>query len=448
VALASNPTILAGRRLSATFETLDMAAYNFHDMLTRDPSLAAQMLAADPLLGNVNIDMLAYPRKVYYFRYLLSKGSGGGSLLFYRIIKGTSPGFLEALILAREFECTDPRDHIFALWNLAQDKTGLQFVPTYNMAYEEVYAEFTRAWIMQHGALDILGAVEADSSQPCDFYRQAPSWCPNWNAPATASCLVRKDHLPTRFMHYMKDLGGKLYSADGSIPPDLFDSPIVSFEGKALHCTGVIIDQMELIFDDAPDIPAGTAPKSHWRAHYWAHAIEQYYQRQGLTTYDDPLRAIWAMFHGDNVAAWPPVAESGYAPGICEPNERYVCLPKLSRHVEVYANSYSRTEAWNAVDSVLRGRRPLLTKNGYIGLAPAYLAKKEQEEIASLSLAVVAGCSVPLILQERVNGTYELLGTCFVQSWMEGEWMETVMGIEDPSELWIAMQEGAKLVIL
>jgi hypothetical protein len=426
---------------------LDMAAYNFHDMLTRDPSLAGQMLAADPSLGNVSINMLAYPRKLFYFRYLVSKGSGGGSLAAVYAIKKTSPGFLETLILARDFECTDPRDHIFSLWNLAHDKTGLQFVPNYNTSYEENYAEFARAWIMQHGALDILGAVEVDSQQHSDFYRQVPSWCPNWNVPATASCLVRKDHLPTRFMSIMNDLSGKLYSADGSMTQDLFDSPILSFEGKALHCTGVVIDQIKSIFEDAPDIPAGTAPKSHWRAHYWAHAMEEYYQKQDAATYDDPLRAIWAMFHGDSVAAWPSIAESGYAPDICEPNERYVCLPKLSRHVDVYGNSYSRTEAWNAVDSVLRGRRPFVTENGYMGLAPAYLANVEPENVASLSLAVVAGCSVPLVLQEREDGTYGLVGTCFVQGWMDGEWMETMMGAEDARDFWVAIQDGAKLVI-
>jgi hypothetical protein len=451
VAWATNPTIVIGRNLGVHFDTLDKAVSQFHDILTREPSIVGEMQAADPSLEAVNVEMLAYPRKIYYFRYLISGGHAGGGIFgggFSTIspLGKTSPGFLEALVLTRDFECTDPRDHVFALWNLAQDKSGLDFTPDYTKTYEEVYTGFSQAWIEQHGSLDVLGAVEA-TQETSDFYVKVPSWAPHWNISATASCLVRRDHLLTRIMPAMPDLSGKLYSADGNMTRDVFDSPIVFFEGKTLHCTGLIIDEVGHLFDDAPDIPSGTAPKSRWQAHYWAHAIETYYREQALATYDDPLRAAWAMFHGDSVAAWPPVAESGYSPDQCPANVQYVCLPKLSRHVRLFANSYSPIEARTVADWVLRGRRPFVTENGYMGLAPAYVAESDQGEIAILSIAVVVGCSVPLVLRERENGTFQLVGTCFVQGWMDGEWMETMMGAESPKEFWDAMKDGAQLVI-
>jgi hypothetical protein len=430
------------RNLGITWDDLDKATNNLQDMLTRDPSLGSQMLDVDPSIEHIHVGMLAYPRKVFYFRYLVSRGQGGGSGFPFFKIEKTSPGFLEVLVLTRNFECTDPRDHIFALWNLAQDKEGLEYAPAYTESYEEVYTSFTKAWILQHGSLDILGSVES-TQESSKFYTAAPSWCPNWNDPAIASCLVRRDYLPNRPMAAMHDLSDKLYSADGGMTQDIFDTPLVSFEGTKMHVTGLILDQIFHIVEDAPDIPAGTAPKSHWRAHYWMEAIRTYYRSRGLATYDDPARAVWAMFHGDSVAAWPPVAESGYAPGQCRLREQHVCLPELSRHVRKYADSYSRTEAWSAVDTVLRGRRPFFTENGYLGLAPAYLAG----ESGSWSLAVVAGCSVPLILVEREDGTHRLVGTCFVQGWMDGEWVETMMGAESARELWEAMGEGARIVI-
>lgn len=413
-------------------------------MLTRDPYLAAHMVVATPSVEHVNIDLLAYSRKVFYFRYLVSRGHGG-SLLFpsYRI-KKTSPGFLEALVLVRDFECTDPRDHIFALWDLAQDKNGLDYTPRYTESYEGVYVGFAKAWIMQHGALDILGAVEA-TQESFDFYTKAPSWCPNWDVPATSSCLVRKDHLPTRFLSAMDDLSGKLYSADGGMSQDLFDTPLVTIDGKELHITRIIIDQIWHIFKDTPDIPAGNAPKSHWRANYWQDAIKKHYDKCGLTTYDDVHCAIRAMTHGDSIAARPPVAESGYGPGICEPTELYACLPELSQHVNRYADSWSRTEAWTVVDAVLRGRRPFITEDGYMGLAPAYLAG---DNTALCSIAIMAECSVPLLLREREDGlTYQHVGTCFVQGWMDGEWMETMMGAESTKEFWGLIKDEVKIVI-
>ncbi|KAF1912728.1 hypothetical protein BDU57DRAFT_558983 [Ampelomyces quisqualis] len=377
-------------------------------MITRDPSLVGQMQAADSSL-HVDVDMIAYPRKLFYFRYLVSKGQGGGSFLRFYSIKDRSPSFLDALVLSRDFQCTDPWDHIFALWDLAQDRDGLDFVPSYEKPYEEVYKDFTEAWIKQHGILDIIGAAEFPSPRSFAFYLEAPSWCPDWNTPATTSCLVRREAIPIMFMSALQDLTGKLYSADGDINQAAFDRPIFSFEGMFLCCTGIIIDRIDQIFKDAPDIP-GSASKSHWRAIYWAQEMENL----GFSTYEDPARAAWAMFHGDSIAAWPPIEE---------------------------------TEAWTVVSRVLRGRRPFISEDGHMGLAPAYLAKPERGETTSMSIAVVAGCSVPLILQDLENGTYRLLGTCFVQGWMDGEWLNTMMGAESPKEFWHAMIDGAKLLI-
>ncbi|KAH7066717.1 hypothetical protein BKA63DRAFT_126411 [Paraphoma chrysanthemicola] len=445
VAWATTPTVLSDGKLAIQYGDLDMAAYHLHDLLTRDPALIGQIEHADPSISKVNTHMLAYPRKVFYFRYLLSRGNEN-ALPFHKF-KSDSPGYLEVLVLTRDFECTDPVDRIFALWNLAQDKAGLIFTPSYGKAYEEVYADFTRAWSLQHGALDILGAVEM-TPQSIDFYERSPSWCPNWNAAATAGCLVRKDYLPTRFMSALDDQDGKLYSADGDVEQGS-SVPWFTFETQVLHCTGLILDQITIIFDDAPDIPAGTAPKSTWRFHHWTDALQRHYQRHELGMYDDPLRAAWAMFHGDSIAAWPPVAESGYDPQTYRPNEPYVCLPALSRHVLRFAGSFNRTEAWSVVDTVLRGRRPFVTENGYMGLSPAYISEenKDHEPHTKWQLAIVVGCSVPLLLREREDGTYQLVGSCFVQGWMDGEWLQTMMGSESAKDCWEALRDGAKLVI-
>jgi hypothetical protein len=79
-----------------------------------------------------------------------------------------------------------------------------------------------------------------------------------------------------------------------------------------------------------------------------------------------------------------------------------------------------------------------------MGLAPAYLAG---EDVTGMCIAVVARCSVPLILQAKEDGTYRLLGTCFVQGWMDGEWLDTMMGAENATEFWEAMMGDAKISI-
>jgi hypothetical protein len=450
--LASNPTILVGACQAITFDTLDKAAYHLHDMLTRDPAFINSIVNSDKSLTTLDVSALAYARKIFYFRYLISGGLGGGSMLglFYQICT-SSPGFLDALMLARDLECTDPRDRIYGLWNLAQDKSGLDLTPGYSKSYEQVYLDFVKAWSSQHKSLDILGAVEA-TYKSLPFYQTAPSWCPNWNVPSTASSLLRKDYIPARFMSAMQDQSGKLYAADGNANHAALQSPLFSFQEDALHCTGLIIDRIKGMLGDAPDIPSGSAPKSTWRFHYWTDRLEQMYRARSPDVYEDPDRAICAMMHGDSIRAWSSVADSGYDPAQCLRNERYICLPSEARHVLPYARSYDRNEALSVVDTVLRGRCPFVTDGGYMGLGPAFIAEDTNGNLktwqsAGWQLAVVAGCSVPLLLRERGDETYELIGTCFVQGWMDGEWIETMMGADDSAEFWDGMRESAQLVI-
>jgi hypothetical protein len=409
------------------------------------------MKAVDSSLEDVSVEMLAYPRKLFYFRHLLSNAAE--HQLSFHVIKKTSPGFLEALVLARDYECTDPRDHIFALWNVAQDRSGLQYTPTYSKPYTDVYTDFCRAWIRQHGALDMLGAVEMTTSN-MHFYEHAPSWCPNWNVSATASCLVRKDYIPTRLMMALGDQDGNMYSADGNMNSSLFDGSLISFEGNALHCCGIIIDEVTYLFDEPPPRPESNTegiprcgPDFNWQFICFTKTIRKNHEELKVTAYEDPMRAAWAMLHGDSIAAWPPLAESGYEADVSDPYEQYKCLPHLSRHVPRYGTSYDQGEAWSAVQNAMRGRRPIITRNGYMGLAPAYISELEKEDKNLLQLAVIAGCSVPLLLHERKDETYQLVGTCFVQGWMDGEWMETMMGADSPKEFWEGIRDGAQLVI-
>lgn len=106
----------------------------------------------------------------------------------------------------------------------------------------------------------------------------------------------------------------------------------------------------------------------------------------------------------------------------------------------------------SVVNTVLQGRCPFVTDDGNMGLRPAYIAKDKDKnlqtwETTSWRIALVAGCSVPLLLRERGDEAYELAETCFVQGWMNGEWIETMMGAADSVEFWAGMRDGAQLII-
>lgn len=452
-AWATNPVIVVGANHDTGFEHLDTAAYNFLDMLASDPSLAGQMMRADPSLEEFDVDQLAFPRKLSYFRHLASQGSWRSDLNF-ATVKDTAPGFLETLVLARDFKCSDPHDKIFGLWNLARDKKGLGFRMDYTKSIRDTYADFSRAWIAQHGTVDIIGAVEVTPATT-GFYETAPSWCTDWSTPATASSLIRRERIPNRMMFALDDMDGEIYAADGGMTRDSFDEPLFHFKGDALHCTAVILDQIKFIFDEPPEIPGGFLfpscdPFSYYKFQIWTPQIAEYCTSNNLTTYSDPLQAATAMFHGDSPAAWPPSADNPEnADDERHPEEKYVCnpyrirmerTPAVSRHVLWYGGSYDRTSAWDVVKTVLRGRRPFTTENGYMGLCPEYITADGSEK--PWHLALVAGCSVPLLLREREDGSYRLAGTCFVQGWMDGEALTEMMWAESAREFWDAMRGG------
>jgi hypothetical protein len=100
----------------------------------------------------------------------------------------------------------------------------------------------------------------------------------------------------------------------------------------------------------------------------------------------------------------------------------------------------------------MRGRKVFITEKGYIGLMPEYVRGDRSAEQADsgLRLAILATCSVPVLLYEDpdVEGRYRLLGTCFVQGWMEGEVLREEMGCDAPEEFWSAMLGSEKLRIV
>jgi len=446
LARASSPNVGVGDSFGLRFEQLDMAAYHLQDMLRSDPSLAGKMYEADSTLGKVDLYELAFVRKLFYLRHLACNGTHPSTMIAqFAKIRDTAPAFLETLVLARDFQATDPRDKIYALWNLAQDKVGLDFRMDYSKSMQETFIDFASAWIKQHRSLDIIAAVERTESSG-NFYETGPSWCPDWSEPSASSCLVRRERIPIRMMPYMDDLDGELYAADGGVRCEAPNSPVFEVDGDILLATGIVLDEIKLTFDNPPKISKmmrfpDCDPESYHKFMYWVATIERYYATNSLTIYNDPCRAATAMFHGDLEAAWPPREENPHNVTDDYPSERYVCLPAASRHIRFHAPSYQRADAWDVVRSVIRGRVPFVSQSGYMGLAPTLVRKATTRWL----LAVVATCSVPLLLRERDDGCFELHGTCFVQGWMEGEMLTSMMGADNPQEFWDAVKDGSKL---
>ncbi|KAG9252296.1 heterokaryon incompatibility protein-domain-containing protein [Emericellopsis atlantica] len=428
IAWASSPFAVCGVHEGFSFWQMETAARNIQDLLERDPLLARQISEALPEETTAVPEELEFIRKMSYFRFMVSKGKATFSLLRDTVqgrITGDVPGYLETAIMARDFQATDAHDKIFALWNIAQDKQGLDFTMDYADSVAESYVKFTKAWCKQHMSLDMICAAEGDERSSA-FYETAPSWCPDWATPSSASSMVRREKMLTRLQIASDILDGKLYWADGGLSRQDLAEPWFSFSGDELLCTGVIVDQLRgWIGADSDTV------KDKFAAFF--QAVRGYYETESTSPYGDALQALWAMCHGDVPSTWPVRAvEDGFHEAYI--NKYYKGDRKTARHIFQYVTDISADESSCVLKTVLRGRTLGFTEKGYMCLLPHWIAREGRQRA---SIAVLAGCSTPVLLdRSEEDGHYRFVGSVFVQGWMEGEWIVDMMGAESAASFW------------
>jgi hypothetical protein len=261
-------------------------------------------------------------------------------------------------------------------------------------------------------------------------------------------------------MRYQDDIDGKVHSADGSMHQPPNTNTFFTFESNTLCVLGIILD--DILFTGG--INTDNVPTA-FKIQGILPATQAIYTENNLATYTDVAQAATAMLHGDSIGAWPPRAENAENADIDYPDETHICIPRkpflsqsqqpqsnqpTSRHVFSYASSYDRLESSDVASTILRGRNIFITEKGYMGLMPDYAMAIQTQTEARVHVAVLATCSVPVLLVDHpdVPGAYRLLGTCFVQGWMDGEVLREEMGCEDPKEFWDAMSGSDMLRII
>jgi hypothetical protein len=443
IAWATNPVAICGSDRGFSFDEMDHAARNLQDLIEYDSELAEIMQKAAGESQPVQLDDLDYIRKMWYFRHIMS--SGNGTAVMYAQVNmdflGVSPacaGLLESLILARGSQATEPLDKLFGLWNLAADGKGLDFEMTYTDSLPVSFTKCARAWMLQHKSLDIIAAAECDP-RSAEFYESAPSWCPDWSASPTTSSMVRRDFIPRRLMMAMDALNGPLYSADGGIKPDDFDDDLFSFDGDTLLCTGIVLDKLNGFISAVE--PGQAFP-------VFAHVTSQVYgDPKEPNPYEAYRQALFAMCVGDVPSTWPlrPKEEGEFDEDA--PHKRYKGNRDTARHFYRYVTDIGSMEAWTVLKKVLRGRVLGFTSKGYMCLLPHWVLGSHEAKEPGWVLAVLAGCSTPVALRQREDGTYKMAGSVFVQGWMEGEFIKEMMGAESPKEFWLPKMKEEKIRI-
>lgn len=100
---------------------------------------------------------------------------------------GRGNNLVDALFMSYRFNCTDPRDKVYAMLGLAQ---ALFLQPDYNSSVEDVYLRTTQSLVLALGNLDILCCV----SHPKRIVT-LPSWVPDWQAQVAVKRKLAKSRV-------------------------------------------------------------------------------------------------------------------------------------------------------------------------------------------------------------------------------------------------------------
>ena len=106
---------------------------------------------------------------------------GAKNLLSILLLRENDYTFADLLSQLRGFECTDPRDHFFALYSLAQDAESLpqELRPDYEVDFLKLQTSYVQWSLQQRRSLDFLSFcthIVMKSSQPL------PSWIPDFSS--------------------------------------------------------------------------------------------------------------------------------------------------------------------------------------------------------------------------------------------------------------------------
>jgi hypothetical protein len=432
IAVANFPSIYCGKKRAA-WSDLDRAAYHLTDILNRNKTMSARMLAADPTLKSVSYKTISFVRRLFYFRHLRSKNVDFmlGHITQHGV-KDTSPGILDLLVMCRDFECTSPYDKVFALLNIAEDIEGMDFKPDYSKTLSQTYQDFAVAVAQKTESLDILSAAEPSTAEGLEV----PSWCPDWSTPAKISSLIRHDRVPNIFMTAVQDVSGPIYNACG--PPTL--TPRFDFKGPVLEVAGIILDTVKIVQQLQPNETNPAASFMEWMTTAFNECQTQ--EEKDLPPVWTPfMDKFWSMLAGDSAGVWStkPLPREDSSPEIGGPKEKEnvpfqpTCIKEDQTRFFMYDMSA------DVFSLVTKGRALIITENGSMGLAPSHVEVGQK-------LAILSKCSVPVLLQENEDGTYIFKGSCFVQGWMEGEVLEE-MGL-DSEEAWQLLDDGGRLRIV
>jgi hypothetical protein len=323
------------------------------------------------------------------------------------------PDLREVVRMTAFFDATDPRDKIYAFYNIASVQDDL-LQADYRVSVKEAYTRFATHFMQKHFSEMLFMAGHCQPRQHADL----PSWVPDFTTKGGNATQV-----PTpRINPKLQDP----YTASGD---EIEYTPRVSLVSKyCLRVHGYYVDRIEHITATAIELTwdetyIGVSPSALHTWHADAVALALAHTPDRYRSYDESRRqAFVRTLVGDRSGGSGAIAPTKYKGYYRHWVSSLPTAIETGRPLDTMLaddeseSALSALEFNRAVIAAIRNRRFTVTKNGYMALVP-------RETIVGDVLCVLQGIAVPFVLRP-VSGavdSYELVGPCYCHGIMIGE---------------------------
>lgn len=327
----------------------------------------------------------------------------------------------------QDFEASDPRDAIYALLALANDRSvishfhSLTHIPIdYHRLYADVCKNYIVSTIHISGSLDVL-------CRPWEHYQEGikifpsgvPSWLPQtWSITFGRNISGKYDRINADVLVGFPKPGKRYYNACGSVTATNPFRFATGTKSSRIFIEGLVVDEIAKTHTCA--WPGGErnfisdgVPKEWRAAGGWVPSAKE------------PPDAYWRTLvadRGPNGSATPD-----FYPVACQDQAtQYVHIRKHYKRGPGMPITEARLELVNKfvkrVQEVVLNRRLVNTEWGRLGLAPPPVKKRDL-------VCILFGCSVPILLRRHIDADtsedyFQIIGECYIHGMMEGEALE------------------------
>jgi hypothetical protein len=280
---------------------------------------------------------------------------------------------------ARNCECSDPRDRIYGVLGMfAGGDRSLKIIPDFQKSIDQVYRDFFLSYL-NHFEFSNLGLLASCEMQ--DHRSTTPSWVPDWSQKRMAR--------PFQGFFVSGNSGAEVeYTGEGSIK-------VLGVKAATIKD----VDQIHMHRSGHSDVVAAIR-----------RCILPGVNTNGGELLEKYCRTFCANRFQDRY--YPPMSSLA---SFNESKEVLRLFLEPQKDVNIGKSlDFATTKYSSSVLAYMENRSFISTEAGDVGLAP--LLTKAGDEVV-----VIPGCSSPMVLRPADDGTYQVVGECFILGVMDGE---------------------------